>query len=231
MTRYVIVCGTHFSLGTNDSSCEPTACSQFYCCCKLTANRPDARWPRASKCRSGPSTRDMEALSAAGVPVFALRGVRGGWRLDDQWRTNVPGLSEPELRALLMAQPRVIGDHGLAAAAERAMDKLMAALPVSLRAQAAAIRQRLYVDTSGWWGQPRTSTPCLSSRMPSRAIGSWRSIIAAPTVRLPNARSTLSGWWRRAPSGTSWRHPAGLRTYRVSRSRKRHCSSCPARGR
>ncbi len=44
--------------------------------------------------------RDMEALSAAGVPVFALRGVRGGWRLDEQWRTHVPGLSEAELRAL-----------------------------------------------------------------------------------------------------------------------------------
>src|SRR5918999_5199918 len=96
--------------------------------------------------------RDMEALSAAGVPVFALRGSQGGWRLDEQWRTHVPGLSEAELRALLMAQPRVIGDQGLPAAAERAMDKLMAALPAALRAQAVAIRQRLYVDTSGWWG-------------------------------------------------------------------------------
>lgn len=54
--------------------------------------------------------RDMEALSAAGVPVFALRGARGGWRLDEDWRMQVPGLDEAELRALLMAQPRVIGD-------------------------------------------------------------------------------------------------------------------------
>jgi predicted DNA-binding transcriptional regulator YafY len=96
--------------------------------------------------------RDLEALSAAGVPVLALRGSRGGWQLDEQWRTRVPGLDESELRALLMAQPRVIGDAPLAAAAERALDKLMAAMPVPLRARAAFIRQRLYVDTSGWRG-------------------------------------------------------------------------------
>src|SRR5581483_3086283 len=96
--------------------------------------------------------RDLEALSAAGVPVFALRGARGGWQLDDEWRTRVPGLDDAELRALLMAQPRVVGDGPLAAAAERALEKLMAAMPVSLRTRAAFIRQRLFVDTTGWRG-------------------------------------------------------------------------------
>ena len=95
--------------------------------------------------------RDMEALSAAGVPVFALRGIRGGWQLDDQWRTQVPGLDEAELRAFLMAQPRIVGDKYLAAAAERALDKLLAALPATLRRRAARIRERLYVDTTGWY--------------------------------------------------------------------------------
>lgn len=96
--------------------------------------------------------RDMDALSAAGVPVFAIRGARGGWQLDGNWRTQVPGLDEAELRALLMAQPRVLGDRKLAAAAERALGKLMASLPVPLRARAESIRQRLYVDTTGWRG-------------------------------------------------------------------------------
>src|SRR5688572_8671052 len=41
--------------------------------------------------------RDMDALSAAGVPVFALRGSGGGWQLDEDWRTQVPGLDEAEL--------------------------------------------------------------------------------------------------------------------------------------
>jgi predicted DNA-binding transcriptional regulator YafY len=60
--------------------------------------------------------RDMEALSTAGVPVFAMRGARGGWQIDQDWRTQVPGLDEAELRALLMAQPRALGDKRLAAA-------------------------------------------------------------------------------------------------------------------
>lgn len=96
--------------------------------------------------------RDMDALSAAGVPVFALRGSRGGWKLEEAWRTQVPGLDEAELHALLMAQPRIVGDPRLVAAAERALGKLMASLPGHLRERAASIRQRLYVDTAGWRG-------------------------------------------------------------------------------
>src|SRR5690349_13232169 len=83
--------------------------------------------------------RDMESLSAAGVPIFALRGAQGGWQLDEDWRTQVPGLDEAELHALLMAQPRVLGDARLAATAERALGKLMAAMPASLRERAASI--------------------------------------------------------------------------------------------
>src|SRR5215510_12770579 len=96
--------------------------------------------------------RDMEALSASGVPVFAMRGSRGGWQLDDDWRTQVPGLDESELRAFLMAQPQIVGDERLVHAAERALAKLTAALPVSLREKAASIRQRLHVDTTRWYG-------------------------------------------------------------------------------
>lgn len=96
--------------------------------------------------------RDMEALSTAGVPVFAVRGAHGGWQLDEDWRTQVPGLDEAELRALLMAQPRALGDKRLAAAADRAIAKLMAALPQPLRERASSIRDRLYIDTTGWRG-------------------------------------------------------------------------------
>src|SRR5215470_7845825 len=96
--------------------------------------------------------RDMEALSSARVPIFALRGPKGGWQLEENWRTQVPGLDEAELRALLMAQPRVLGDPRLAHAAERALGKLMASMPATMREQAASIRQRLFVDSAGWRG-------------------------------------------------------------------------------
>jgi predicted DNA-binding transcriptional regulator YafY len=162
--------------------------------------------------------RDMEALSAAGVPVFALRGVGGGWRLDDQWRTHVPSLSEAELRALLMAQPRVIGDHRLAAAAERALDKLMAALPVSLRAQAAAIRQRLYVDPSGWWG---TTENLDALPVVQDAVSRDRQLaIQYRGAKGEDGQRTIDPLGLVA-KGAVWylvaQTPAGLRTYRVSR--------------
>jgi predicted DNA-binding transcriptional regulator YafY len=95
--------------------------------------------------------RDMEALCAAGIPLIALRGARGGWDLEKGWRTKVPGLDAAELSALFMAQPSALGDRRLTAAADRAFDKLMAAMPGPMRAQAASIRARLHIDPKGWW--------------------------------------------------------------------------------
>lgn len=95
--------------------------------------------------------RDMEALCAAGIPLVALRGAQGGWDLEKGWRTKVPGLDEAELSALFMAQPSALGDRRLTAAATRAFDKLMAAMPGPMRIQAASIRSRLHIDPTGWW--------------------------------------------------------------------------------
>jgi predicted DNA-binding transcriptional regulator YafY len=162
--------------------------------------------------------RDMEALSAARVPVYALRGAHGGWQLDEGWRTRVPGLDESELRALLMAQPRVLGDARLARAAERALDKLMAALPVSLREQAASIRQRLHVDTTGWGGVPENLSmlPIVQdavSRDRKLVIRYW-------PVGGEGAERTVDPLGLVAKGGTWYlvaRTPDGFRTFRVSR--------------
>ena len=162
--------------------------------------------------------RDMEALSAAGVPVFALRGARGGWQLDDDWRTRVPGLDEAELRAMLMAQPRIIGESRLAAAAERAFAKLMAALPVPLRERAASIRQRLHVDTTGW----RATTEDLAMlpivqdavsrdrKLAIRYVGADRERVER-TVDPLGLVAKGNAWYLVAHSSH------GFRTYRVSR--------------
>lgn len=94
--------------------------------------------------------RDLEALSAARIPVSAMRGAQGGWQLEKGWRTQVPSLDEGELRALLMAQPRALGNPRMAAAAQSALTKLMAAMPEPMKAQAAHMQQRLHVDPTGW---------------------------------------------------------------------------------
>jgi len=172
--------------------------------------------------------RDMGSLSAAGVPVLALRGSRGGWQLDEDWRTQVPGLDESELRALLMAAPRVIGDTRLAAAAERALGKLMAALPVSMRAQAVSIRQRLYVDPTGW----RASTENLSllplvqdavSR-DRKLVIEYRRVPRSTEPRRESIRERVVDPLGLVAKGSAWYLVAntsqGLRTFRVSRIEK-----------
>ena len=162
--------------------------------------------------------RDMEALSASGVPVYALRGAQGGWQLDEGWRTQVPGLDEVELRALLMAQPRVIGDSRLAAAAERALSKLMAAMPGNMREQAVSIRQRLYVDTTVWRGTSENLAllPVVQEavsrdrklRIDYRKAGGERSVRVVDPLGLVAKGST---WYLVAQTAK------GLRTFRVSR--------------
>jgi predicted DNA-binding transcriptional regulator YafY len=165
--------------------------------------------------------RDMEALSAAGVPVLALRGAQGGWELAKGWRTKVPGLDEAELRGLLMAQPSALGDPGLAAAAERAFGKLMAALPGSMREQAESIRARLHIDPSGW----RPSSEDISM------LPIVQDVVARD-VKLSFVYTKADG--ESAPrtvdplglvcKQTVWylvaRAPAGMRSYRISRMSK-----------
>ena len=162
--------------------------------------------------------RDMDALSAAGVPVFALRGSRGGWQLDEDWRTQVPGLDEAELRALLMAQPRVLGDAALASAAERALGKLMAALPASMRDRAASIRQRLHVDTSAWRGTtddlsmlPIVQDAVANDRKLSLHYSRTGGQPVERTVDPLGMVAKGSTWYLVAAIGQS------IRTYRVSR--------------
>jgi predicted DNA-binding transcriptional regulator YafY len=162
--------------------------------------------------------RDMEALSAAGIPVLALRGSKGGWELEKGSRTKVPGLDEAELRALLMAQPSALGDPRLIAAAERAFGKLMAAMPGSMRIQTASIRARLHIDPTGW----NPSTEDLS-QLPivQEAIANDAKLTflytrptgetAPRTVDPFGIVCKQSIWYLIA------RTPAGMRTYRVSR--------------
>lgn len=95
--------------------------------------------------------RDMEALSAAGIPVTAERGIGGGWSLLEEYRTNLTGLTEAEIQALFLTKPaRLLTDLGLHKASEAALIKLLAALPTMHRRDAEYARQRIYVDVAGW---------------------------------------------------------------------------------
>lgn len=98
--------------------------------------------------------RDIDALAAAGVPVYAERGAEGGYRLLDGYRVRLNGLSQPEAEALFMAGlPGPAAALGLDAAMMAAQTKLMAALPANLRLNAGRMQQRFHLDAPGWFGE------------------------------------------------------------------------------
>lgn len=99
--------------------------------------------------------RDLDALSGAGVPVYAERGPQGGVSLLENYRTNLTGLKENEVRALFMLTvPGLLSDLGAGDAAEQALLKLTAALPPPFQADAERVRQRVLLDPAAWFAPP-----------------------------------------------------------------------------
>ena len=104
--------------------------------------------------------RDVEALSAAGVPVYCQRGPGGGVRLLPGYRTDVTALSGDESRALFAALSSWGADAmGLSAAFVSGVRKLLAAVPDAHRNRTAAAASRIVIDPNGWLPQPDALQP------------------------------------------------------------------------
>ncbi|GAA4932985.1 YafY family protein [Streptomonospora halophila] len=174
--------------------------------------------------------RDTEALSGAGIPLYADRGAGGGYRLLDGYRTRLTGLTAGEADALLLAGlPDAAAQLGLGAEMAAADLKLLAALPEELRERAERVRSRFHLDAPGWW-RATEETPHLSAI--AAAVWDQHTIDAAyrrwdgaeVRRRLDPLGVVLKGgtWYflarphrgegRPAPSG-----PLRPRTFRVSR--------------
>lgn len=162
--------------------------------------------------------RDVQSLAAAGVPVEAVRGVAGGYRLAGGYRTRLTGLTADEAEALFAAgMPGPAAELGLGGELAAARLKLLAALPQDLQERASRASALFHLDTRGWF-RAEDKVPHLAAL--SAAV--WKGC----RVRMRYREGGRAVQRTVDPlglvlKGGAWylvaRRSAGMRVYRVSR--------------
>lgn len=159
--------------------------------------------------------RDLEALSAAGVPVYPQPGRGGGWSLVGGARTDLSGLTEPEARALfLLAGPSASAVPEV----KSALRKLVRALPHTFRTDAEAAADAVVIDPARWGARDR-ERPEMVERL-QRAVVERRRVQLDYLSAGKRTRRLIDPWglvdkdavWYLI-AGTD----AGQRTFRVDR--------------
>lgn len=119
--------------------------------------------------------RDIDHLSAAGIPIWSDRGRDGGFQLREGWSTNLTGLTEDEAQALFLAGlPTAAAELGLGSASASARLKMLASLPEALRDNAEQVNSRLHFDPIDWF---RAAVP--TDHLQAIAHCVWNQRIAA----------------------------------------------------
>lgn len=138
--------------------------------------------------------RDIEALSAAGIPVYAERGRHGGFALLPGFRSDLTGLNYDETIALLAAaSARDEQVFGLGAALSSAIRKVLDALPDGHRITASDAAQRLLVEPSADLLSRRQTAAEVSD---TTMLEVRRAVIAGKRLRIHYAAQDQSPQWR-----------------------------------
>lgn len=169
--------------------------------------------------------RDVDQLSAAGVPIYAERGRNGGFALLPGWKTTLTGLTPSEAQAVFLSGlPGPAQDLGLGSDVEGARLKLLASLPASWRDDAQRVSTRLHLDPVDWYREsdptphlPTVAAAVWSGHQVAMRYESWSDTVQR-TVSPLGLVLKAGVWYLVAlPSGPG-KAPAdgGPRTYRVS---------------
>jgi predicted DNA-binding transcriptional regulator YafY len=161
--------------------------------------------------------RDVDELSAAGVPVWAEHGRNGGFRLQEGWRTRVDGLTAREAQAMFLGGlPGPAAQLGLGEAMASAQLKLLAALPADWRDDAHRVSSRFHLDPIDWYRGPAATDhlPAVaqavwSERRIAVRYESWKGVVER-TLEPLGLVLKAGNWYLAATAG---KEP---RTYRLS---------------
>jgi predicted DNA-binding transcriptional regulator YafY len=159
--------------------------------------------------------RDVDSLAAAGVPIEAVRGPAGGYRLAGGYRTRLTGLTAEEAEALFVGG--AAAELGLGGELAAARLKVLAALPSELQERATRAERLFHLDARGWF-RAEDTVP----HLPAIAAATWRGrrLDARYRERGGVVRRTLDPLGI-VLKGGAWylvaRRRGELRVYRVSR--------------
>jgi predicted DNA-binding transcriptional regulator YafY len=141
--------------------------------------------------------RDIDELSASGVPVRSVRGADGGFELLEGWRTRLTGLTPTEAQAMFFA-----GASG----------------PAAAQGDAHRIASRFHLDTVGWYRReerpthlPAIADAVWNDRRLAIRYDSWKGVVDR-TIEPLGLVVKAGEWYVIAAAGKE----AKPRTYKLS---------------
>jgi predicted DNA-binding transcriptional regulator YafY len=160
--------------------------------------------------------RDLEALSAAGIPVYPQPGRGGGWSLVGGARTDLSGLTATEAQALFL----LVGPAAaVSAEAKAALRKLVRALPPTSRPAPAPAAEATMIDPARW-GDPDRNRPAMVDLLQA-AVVRRRKVRLTYAGRTREQAERLVDPWGLVDKDDTWYLLAGTehgqRTFRVDR--------------